>query len=164
MSIQSIHFSWQVFESLEQVPANLQPLIIQAREQTKISYAPYSHFHVGAVALLNNGEIIKGTNQENASYPIGICAERTLLSAAATVFPEVGIKVMAISYFNHRPNERSDTPISPCGMCRQAMFEFEERTSTPIQILLTGQSGQIYLINRAADLLPLAFSGAVLKD
>lgn len=164
MSTQTIQFSWEVFESLEQVPVHMQSLIVQAREQTKVSYAPYSHFHVGAVAVLNNGEVIKGTNQENASYPIGICAERTLLSAAATIFPEIGIKVMAISYFNHRPNERSDTPISPCGMCRQAMFEFEERTQQSIQILLTGQTGPIFLIKRAADLLPLAFSGSVLKD
>ena len=95
---------------------------------TEQAYAPYSNFHVGAVAKLENGEIVAGTNQENASYPVGICAERVLLGSAATLHPDVAIESIAISYNSEKV--KSDHPISPCGMCRQSLLEYENGKKT----------------------------------
>ncbi len=132
-------------------------LMKMAREATKNAYAPYSKFNVGAAAKLINGQTITGTNQENASYPVGICAERVLLSAAASIYPGIGIETIAISY--HNIHGESNTPVSPCGICRQSLREFEIRTQQPIRILLSGMEGKVIEINTASDLLPLGFSG-----
>jgi cytidine deaminase len=113
------------------------------------------------VARLISGEIVKGTNQENASFPAGICAERVLLSAASSLFPGVAIETMAISYHNlHGSNGK---PISPCGICRQSMMEFQTRTKHPIRIILSGQNGEVYLLKSATDLLPLVFTAEDMK-
>ena len=92
-------------------------LLDLAQNVTRDAYAPYSRFRVGAAARMSNGQIITGTNQENASYPVGICAERTLLSVAASLYPGVPVETLAVSYYNEQGN--SDRPISPCGICRQ---------------------------------------------
>lgn len=131
-------------------------LLKEAREVTRHAYAPYSHFQVGAVIKLVNGEIITGSNQENASFPVGICAERVALAAASSAYPGVGINTIAISYNN--VNGDSSRPISPCGMCRQALSEYEGRQDTPIRLILGGLSGKVYVVSRANDLLPLSFS------
>ncbi len=131
-------------------------LLRLAREVTEQAYAPYSHFRVGAAARLANGEIITGTNQENASFPAGICAERTLLSVAGAQHPGIAIETLAISY--HNENGPSDRPISPCGICRQSIQEFEQRTSQPMRLVLGGRAGNIIIIPRASELLPLAFT------
>ncbi|MEO6683049.1 MAG: hypothetical protein ABIN48_09495 [Ginsengibacter sp.] len=99
--------------------------------------------------------MVSGTNQENAAYPAGICAERTLMSVASTLFPGVGIKTIAISY--HNLNGKSDRPVSPCGICRQSFAEFQGRTGSPIRVILSGMEGQIQVIENVADLLPLGF-------
>jgi cytidine deaminase len=133
-----------------------------ARDATANAYAPYSHFHVGAAARLNNGQFIKGTNQENASYPVGICAERVLMSAVASQHPGTTIETMAISYDNR--NGESIKPIAPCGMCRQALVEFEGRTtSCPIRLVLGGMNGKVFIIEEANLLLPLNFGSDDLK-
>jgi cytidine deaminase len=138
----------------ELAPAD-RDLLEMAREVTAHAYAPYSRFRVGAAARLNNGEIITGTNQENASFPVGICAERVLLSAAAARYPGMPVKSIAISYFNEQgPAER---PISPCGICRQSLQEFETRTGQPIRLILGGQTGPVYVIAQSGSLLPIAF-------
>lgn len=157
------HFAYHEYASSDELNAADAQLVKQAREITKNAYATYSKFRVGAAALLKNGEIVKGTNQENASYPVGICAERTLLAAAATVYPEVPIETMAISYDNKNAPNSSDHPIAPCGMCRQALQEFEERTQTPVRLILTGMEGPVFIIDNSTQLLPLAFSGNELK-
>ena len=92
------------------------------------------------VAKLNNGEIVAGTNQENASYPVGICAERVLLGNAATLYPGISIDTLAISYDSKEV--QSDHPISPCGMCRQALLEYETRTEKPIRLILGRSEGK----------------------
>ncbi|MFB6454594.1 cytidine deaminase [Chitinophaga sp. Hz27] len=135
-------------------------LLNEAREVTQHAYAPYSHFQVGAVMRLVNGEIIVGSNQENASFPIGLCAERVALAAAASVYPDVAIDTIAISY--HNLNGESAHPISPCGICRQSLAETENRQQEPIRLILGGRSGKVYVIERANDLLPLGFSGSEL--
>ncbi len=139
-------------------------LLEVARKTTATAYAPYSHFSVvGAAARLANGVTVTGTNQENASYPAGICAERTLLSVAASLHPGVAIDTLAISYDNEQGE--SDRPIAPCGICRQSLQEFEQRTGQGMRIILAGQTGKILVLERNSGhgLLPFAFSADELK-
>jgi cytidine deaminase len=161
MKKQEYRFSFDEYDSIDELSKQDAWLLGEARSVTSSAYAPYSQFLVGAVAKLANGEIIAGTNQENASYPVGLCAERALLAAAGTVYPDVPIESMAISYINS--NNDGSYPISPCGMCRQALQEFEERTATPIRLILAGQEGKVFVIARASELLPLAFTSKELK-
>jgi cytidine deaminase len=157
MNKSSYSFQYEVFNSIDDLNKEDAWLLQHAKDVSKTAYAPYSHFQVGAAARLLNGEIVKGTNQENAAYPVGLCAERVLLSAAATLFPQVPIEVMAISYRSDRI--KSDHPISPCGICRQTLQEYELRLHTPIRLILGGMSGKVFIIEKASSLLPLSFSG-----
>jgi cytidine deaminase len=161
MKPQQYNFSFEVYNSSKQLNEPDAALLQKAREVTKNAYAPYSNFNVGAVAQLVNGQIVNGTNQENASYPVGICAERVLLSAVASVFPNVAISTMAISYNNN--NGQSNHPISPCGICRQSLAEYEQRVKQPIRLILSGMEGEVYIIKTASHLLPLSFGGDDLK-
>ncbi|MEO6289388.1 MAG: cytidine deaminase [Ginsengibacter sp.] len=136
-------------------------LMNEARVVTQFAYAPYSNFYVGAVAKLITGEIVRGTNQENASYPAGICAERVLLSSLASQYHDVAIATMAISYNNTRG--KSNVPISPCGICRQSIVEYQHRFQKPIRVLLSGLEGSVMIIEDAAGLLPMAFEAESLK-
>lgn len=156
MKSEFFSFNFKIFDSVDELTEADAALLAEAREITKFAYAPYSNFRVGAVAKLVTGEKVTGTNQENASYPAGICAERTLLSTASSLFPGVGIDTIAISYNN--TNGKSDRPISPCGICRQSFAEFQQRTKQPIRIILSGQEGEIQVIENAANLLPFVFS------
>jgi cytidine deaminase len=149
---------YQSDEELENIDARL---LADARKVTTDAYAPYSNFNVGAAALLTDGTIVTGTNQENASYPVGICAERVLLSAVASQFGGKGIVTMAVSYNNVKGE--SNTPISPCGICRQSLVEYEDRTRQPIRLILSGMQGEVYVIEKAQFLLPLTFSMIGLK-
>ena len=161
MKNEKFSFKYLVYESIEKLTTEDAELLRHARKVTGQAYAPYSNFRVGAFAKLVNGKLVSGTNQENAAYPAGICAERTLMSTASSLFPGVGIKTIAISYDNL--NGKSDHPISPCGICRQSFFEFQERTKNPIRILLSGLEGKVILIENAADLLPLVFGASDIK-
>lgn len=133
-------------------------LLNKARAITANAYAPYSRFFVGAAALLANKEIVTATNQENASFPVGICAERVLLSAITSQFGEVAIDTLAISYIN-KNNEESAHPISPCGICRQSLIEYQNRVNKPMRLVLAGMKGKVIIINDASFLLPLNFNG-----
>jgi cytidine deaminase len=152
------HFSYETYKSREALNGEDAWLLQKAIDATKDAYAPYSNFHVGAVAKLLNGEIVTGTNQENASYPAGICAERVLLSVAASLHPGVPVETIAISYRSELV--KSDHPISPCGICRQSLQEFEQRVKYPIRLILGGKEGEVIVIPQANMLLPLSFSGA----
>lgn len=161
MHEQKFEFSYKVYTDSSELPANLQELLQEAREVTEQAYAPYSHFKVGAVAKLANGEKVAGTNQENASFPVGLCAERVLLASVASIFPKVGINTIAISYNGEgHPN---DHPIAPCGVCRQSLQEAETRSQQPIQLILSGTKGPVYVIDSASKLLPMAFTSKELK-
>lgn len=161
MTTEDISFPLHIYDNSDQLKPEDRELLEMARRQTENAYAPYSHFRVGAAAVLANNEFVKGSNQENAAYPAGICAERVLMSTAATLFPGVGIRTIAISY--HNENGKSDHPISPCGVCRQSFFEFQARTATPIRVLLSGMEGKVYEIENSAQLLPLVFSADDMK-
>ena len=148
----------EIYKSADELKPDEKNVLEAARTVTKMAYAPYSKFNVGAAALLIDGKIITGTNQENASYPVGICAERVLLSAIASQYNTQAIKTIAVSY--HNLNGTSNHPISPCGICRQSLAEYEQRTQQPIKIILSGLEGDIYIIENAGNLLPLSFSSA----
>ncbi len=161
MKKEEYQFAYDVYNSIDELNEQDAWLVNEAREVTAAAYAPYSNFNVGAIAKLTNGEIVAGTNQENASYPVGICAERVLLGSAATAYPGVAIETLAISY--NSDNIKSDHPISPCGMCRQALLEYEKRVNNPIRLILAGMEGKIQVIKTASLLLPFAFTSDELK-
>jgi cytidine deaminase len=152
----SLHIPVQIFPDLKSLDPSDILLLQAAIEATGHAYAPYSKFRVGAAVRLGNGQILSGSNQENASYPAGICAERVVLSSASANFPGLAITSLALTYVNE--SAAGDHPISPCGICRQTLAEYEQRFDQPIRLILGGISGEIYIVNRATDLLPFAFS------
>ncbi len=161
MKKEEIKFEYKVYEDSSELSSGDEKLLQAARQVTAKAYAPYSNFLVGAVALLKNGATVSGTNQENASYPVGICAERVLLGAAAVLHTDVPIETLAVSY--HNQNGESDKPISPCGMCRQALCEYEDRTGHPIRIILSGASGKVFVLETVSQLLPFSFGSKDLE-
>ncbi len=162
MQLKKLEFSVEVYGTAEELPAADAALLAEAKDIATVAYAPYSNFLVGAAAKLANGVVMKGTNQENAAYPAGMCAERTLMFAAATAYPGIAIETMAISYNNK--NGESNKPISPCGVCRQVLTEFEDRTHHPIRLVLGGLHGEVYVIRSARELLPLTFGSNDLRQ
>lgn len=161
MKENKFEFNYRVYESIEELPEEQRTLLSEARKVTEQAYAPYSHFQVGAVARLSNGETIIGSNQENASFPAGLCAERVLLASVSSQFPKQSIDAIAISYKSD--HQKSDHPISPCGICRQSLQEFETRVSHPVRLILGGMTGPVYVIDSATKLLPLAFTSEELR-
>jgi len=141
------------FEELSQAE---QHLIEQAIEATNRSYAPYSKFSVGACLLLNNGVEVIGCNQENAAYPVGLCAERSAIFAAGAQYPDVPVRMIAIAA-RTPDGELQDEPVSPCGSCRQVLIETETRFSQEVRILLYGRN-RIYVIDGIKQLMPLSFT------
>lgn len=154
-------FSFDVFDSADELPDEDSLLLDEAKRATRHAYAPYSRFRVAAVARLANGKIIAGTNQENASYPAGICAERVLLSSVSSQYPGIAIETIAVTYVNE--NGESSHPIAPCGICRQSLQEYEHRLKNPIRLILGGITGKVFIIPKASSLMPLAFTGNELK-
>ena len=152
----AFHFEYEVYDSINDLSESDAWLLEEAQEVTASAYAPYSNFHVGAVARLANGEMVAGSNQENASFPAGLCAERVLLSSASSLYPKVPIESIAISYRSSLVE--SDHPITPCGICRQSLQEYEERLHHPIRLILGGMKGKIFIIPKASMLLPLSFT------
>lgn len=150
----------QVFDSLEEVPEPDRELLVKARESLESAYAPYSGFRVGAAVRLENGRVVTGSNQENAAYPMCLCAERVALAAAAADYPGVRVQTIAVTVRSKR--HIVDSPASPCGACRQVICETEDRNEHPIAILLQGETGPVYKMKTGRDLLPLAFTGATL--
>ena len=160
MQSKEIHIPINIY-LLDELCANDQELMQAAIEATKRSYAPYSHFSVGAAARLKDGTIITGTNQENAAYPSGLCAERTTLFYAGSTHPDTAVVSLAIAAFTD--GAFTTNPIVPCGACRQVMLETEQRYNHPIRTLLYGTEG-IYLIEGGTrELLPLTFNASFLE-
>lgn len=138
-----------------------QDLMKAAMDATARSYAPYSRFSVGAAALLANGVVVTGTNQENAAYPSGLCAERTTLFYANSQYPDQPVMTLAIAARTEK--NFIDLPIPPCGACRQVILETEKRYKQPIRILLYGKK-DIYEVKSICDLLPLSFDASAMKE
>ncbi|MDR2970517.1 MAG: cytidine deaminase [Bacteroidales bacterium] len=131
-----------------------------AQNAGKNAYAPYSQFRVGAAILLKNGHIISGNNQENAVYPCGMCAERVALFYAASQFPETPITKIAITAIGNEKEIRQ--PVPPCGSCRQALLEYETKFREPIEVIMAGEKGDLYIVRSVAELLPLSFDESFL--
>jgi cytidine deaminase len=148
-------------ENISELNDHEQELVMLSRKMTDKAYAPYSEFFVGAAVLLENGEIITGSNQENGAYPSGLCAERVAVFAASAMFPGVPMKVIAVSAKTARLE--MEEPVSPCGACRQVLLEYEMLQKKPIRVLLSKEDGKIIILEKVNDLLPLSFSGNGLK-
>ncbi|WP_203258096.1 cytidine deaminase [Hyunsoonleella ulvae] len=146
---------FQVFENVSELPRDVIQLIENAKEARVKAYAPYSNFAVGAAILLENGEIVTGCNQENASYPSGLCAERTALYYAGAKYPKTKMLKMVIVAGSLK--EETLQPIPPCGACRQAIAEYEVQQKSPIEIFFMGTSGKIIKSNALENLLPFIF-------
>lgn len=130
-------------------------LMSQAFEARSKAYAPYSKFTVGAAILLDNGIVVQGSNQENAAYPSGLCAERVAIFQAGSIYPQSKILKMAISATaDEKPVVE---PIPPCGSCRQSIAEYEIKQETPIEIFFMGESGPVYQSDSLRNLLPFMF-------
>lgn len=124
------------------------------------AYAPYSRFRVGASLRLSDGTVVSGSNQENASFPAGICAERSALHAAMSQWDQGTVKEMAVVVLSG-PKDR---PVSPCGICRQALLEQERRQGGPIRLLMAVPNGPVHEVDSAGKLLPLSFDGSFLPS
>lgn len=143
-----------LFYTIEECNENIKKLIECAKKISCCAYAPYSKFKVGAAVLLTNGQIVTGTNQENAAYPSGLCAERTALFYANTQYPDIPVEAIAI--VGQSNNNFTDTICSPCGSCRQVLLEVEQRFNHPIRIIMCA-ANHIYEASSIQDLLPLSF-------
>jgi cytidine deaminase len=150
-----------VYKSMEDLPKEDLELLKLAKKAVKSAYAPYSQFFVGAAILLENGKISIGNNQENAAYPSGLCAERVAIFHASAKYPNVPIKKIAVSVASK--TQIINEPVSPCGGCRQVISEYEMKYESPISIIMSGETGKIYVSDSIENLLPIMFNKKHLK-
>lgn len=150
-----IKTSFTAFQSVAELPQDVQSLMERAIEIRKNAYAPYSKFKVGAALRLDNGKIVLGSNQENAAYPSGLCAERVAIFHSGAMYPDSKILKMAISAASD--TNPTTSPIPPCGGCRQSISEYEFKQNAPIEIYFMGESGEVYKSDSIKNLLPLSF-------
>ena len=159
--IEKLTISYKSYDSKEELSLLDQKLVNKSEQILESAYSAYSGFSVGAAALLSNGEIMAANNQENIAYPSSMCAERVLFYFCKSNFPELIIEKVAISVKS--VEKVIADPISPCGSCRQTMFEYEQNQDQKIKIFLKGEIGKVLEMNSVEDLLPLAFKKDVLK-
>lgn len=150
----------EVYDSEAELPRDVQDLMNEAIEAREKSYSPYSQFKVGAALVLENGEVVTGSNQENASYPAGLCAERTAIFYAGAKYP--GVKILKIAITARSENHKVEVPTPPCGSCRQAIAEYEVKQEQPIEIYFMGEKGKVVKTESISDLLPLIFDNSYL--
>ena len=160
MERKNISFELLVYNSRAELDKKDSVLLDAAIEARKKAYSPYSNFEVGAAVLLANGEVVQGSNQENACYPAGLCAERVAVYYAAAKYPDVPIVTIAISATSR--NYVMDQPAAPCGNCRQSISEYEIKQQQPIAIIMAGETGEVLLCRSVSDILPLAFNNSYL--
>lgn len=154
MTNKEIKIAYTEYASLDELSAQDKVLAEAAIEAVATSYAPYSNFNVGAAVRFNDGEIIKGSNQENAAFPSGTCAERTALFYASASRPNVPMNALAIAAAQN--GELIPNPVAPCGACRQVMIQYQLKSGTPMEIILIG-ANVIRKFNKVEDLLPFIF-------
>ena len=151
-----------ILAHLSELSAEEQQLVSNAKSAFKTAYAPYSGFLVGASVLLENGEVINGSNQENVAYPSGLCAERVALFYAGAKYPNIKVNTIAVSVLSK--NFDVTDVISPCGACRQVMAEYEDKQDKPIKVILHSPTDEVLIANRVEDLLPFMFKSPLLKN
>lgn len=154
MQNKKIEISYKEYNSIEELPSSERILAQKAVEAQKTSYAPYSGFNVGAAVLLEGGEIVTGSNQENAATPSGLCAERTAMFAAGALKP--GVPMLALALAGGPSMTLCDEPVTPCGACRQVMAEYQKTSKAPMTVLMVGAK-KIWRFEKVEDLLPLIF-------
>ena len=154
MTNKEIKIAYQEFNSINELSAKDKELAQAAIDATGQAYAPYSNFNVGAAVMFEDGQIVKGSNQENAAYPSGICAERTALFYASASRPDIAMSALAIAAVQN--GELCKTPVTPCGACRQVMSQYQLKSGRPMTILLVGAE-KIWKFSKVDDLLPLMF-------
>lgn len=153
--MQTLSINYKLFNHYSELPESDQAMVNQAYEVAKNAYAPYSKFHVGAAVLLENGEVVLGSNQENIAFPSGLCAERVALFHCGAIHPNTKVlKIVIVAKGDLVP---MDKILSPCGGCRQVMLETEVRQKAPYEVVLVSQNGQTIVFNAASDLLPFGF-------
>jgi len=160
MDVNIIQTEFKIYESTSELQTEDQNLIKLAKEHMNHSYSPYSKFKVGVGLMLESGDTLGGSNQENASYPICICGEQVALSSASSRYPGIPIKKLAICAGLH--GTITEEPVMPCGSCRQAICEYESRYDNDIELILVSAQ-KIYTFKSGKDLLPLYFSGENLR-
>lgn len=159
----SIRLEYDLIAHSNALAPTLQQLVAAAHAAADLAYAPYSGFCVGAAVLLTNGEVVRGSNQENAAYPAGTCAERVALYTAAIQYPGIAVEAIAIAYTKKDINPvLKEEPLSPCGICRQVISEVAQGQQTPIRMLMCSAGDSILSINDAKDLLPFSFGSKML--
>ncbi len=154
MRNRELKINLEVYDSAAEMSHEDGALVQRAKEATANAYAPYSHFQVGAAVLLENGEVITGSNQENGAYPSGTCAERTALFYAGAKYPNVSVKAIAIAA--QSGGKFCSQSVYPCGACRQVMLESQLRSGQPIRVIMAGE-GEVEVVGSVHDLLPLSF-------
>lgn len=161
MKIKKINISYEEYEEGEKLSQSDSELIDEAAKVLKGSYAPYSDFHVGAALLMGNGNVVRGSNQENSAYPSGLCAERVALFYAKSEYPDETVVSLAITgRANHFKNNK---PVTPCGACRQVIAETEKRQNRKIRIIMKSEEGITRIVNGIENLLPMMFHEEKLK-
>ena len=150
-----IRITYQEYTTQAELPEEDRSLLQAAIKATRNAYAPYSHFQVGAAVRLANGRVVSGSNQENAAYPSGLCAERVALFAASSQFP--GVAVQAIAITAHSPEFSIDYPVPPCGSCRQVMAEYQTAHKHEMRVILGSRNGKVLVMTGIESLLPLMF-------
>lgn len=157
MSKKNINIEFSEYNSTEELPKGLKALVDETDKYLANAYAPYSNFKVASICELANGEIVFGTNQENAAYPSGLCAERVAIFAAKSKFPGVAIQRIVIT-----TAVGNDLPFSPCGACRQVLIEYEHVQNQPIEVVLKSGNSKVWQFSAVADLLPFAFNASTI--
>lgn len=155
-----LQIKFEVIPNFEALTSEDKKLYEAAFRIRKDAYAPYSHFHVGCALLLENGEIITGSNQENAAYPSGLCAERTAIFWTSANYPNVKIKKLFV--MGAPEKALTSVPIPPCGSCRQSILEYEAKQQSNIQIYFASLGGEIYKTQSIRALLPFSFDASFL--
>jgi cytidine deaminase len=143
------------YGSSEELNHSDRVLLEQATLASQTSYSPYSTFQVGSAVRLSNGEVLQGSNQENAAYPSGLCAERVVLFYAQAKFPDVPVEAIAI--YARSGEFKLDKPVTPCGSCRQVMAEYENRHGRKMRVIMGGDDGSVQVVDGIESLLPLMF-------
>lgn len=154
MKTESIILHFERYSNPSELDAQERMLLERAHEATANSYSPYSKFSVGAAVLLENGEVVEGSNIENSAFPSGLCAERVALFAASAKYPDSAVVALAISA---KSAETITDPVMPCGACCQVMIDIEKKFGKPFRIICQGEVGEVFVFDGVSTLLPFAF-------
>jgi len=158
MNKKSLNIEYLEYDSAKVMDSEERDLITQADENLKNAYAPYSKFRVSAVCQMEDGVVVKGTNQENGAYPSGLCAERVAIFSAKSQFPDKKVEKIVVT-----TELTTSSPVSPCGACRQVLIEYEITQGQPIELIMKSGDSKVWKFKSVKDILPFAFDGEFLK-